>query len=285
VIEAGSSPGASDIASFDTGASGTSLTVNGVPAATYYVRVRAKNAAGLSAASNEIALIVGGGPAPCSAAPAAPTNFTASASGSTVTLTWTASGGATSYIVEAGASPGSSALANIDVGGTTSFSSASVPSGTYYLRVRAKNSCGTSGPTNEVALSVGPPAPLLLTPESELLVPQSGSSTGCAFHPTRGYGLRIIFDWTDVAAPAGISAYELFVIGPNATIPLVNRFVTASEFAFISCNAFVADRNLRGWQWRVRSLDSQGVLGVWSPTRIFHFAPCRLPNSSPCFAS
>src|SRR5262252_1140557 len=53
VIEAGSSTGSADIASFDTGSNATSLAVFNVPAGTYFVRVRAVNSAGISAPSSD----------------------------------------------------------------------------------------------------------------------------------------------------------------------------------------------------------------------------------------
>lgn len=58
LMEAGSAPGLADIvASLDVGLQ-TSLTANGVPPGTYYVRVRAANYAGLSAPSNEVTVHV-----------------------------------------------------------------------------------------------------------------------------------------------------------------------------------------------------------------------------------
>ena len=45
-IEAGSAPGLTNLASFNTGNASTSLTVPGVPNGTYYVRVRALDASG-----------------------------------------------------------------------------------------------------------------------------------------------------------------------------------------------------------------------------------------------
>src|SRR5207253_4400086 len=94
-----------------------------------------------------------------SGAPGAPSGLTASSSGSSVTLTWTApSTGAatTSYTIEAGSSPGAANLANFSTGSSaTMFSTSGVTPGTYYVRVRASNSAGVSAPSNEVTLVVG----------------------------------------------------------------------------------------------------------------------------------
>src|SRR5437762_178737 len=46
VVEAGAFTGASNLALFDTGNTNTSLVVTGVPAGTYFVRVRGRNSAG-----------------------------------------------------------------------------------------------------------------------------------------------------------------------------------------------------------------------------------------------
>jgi hypothetical protein len=60
VIEAGSVPGASDLASFDTQSPATSYTAFGVGNGTYYVRLRGTNSCGArSTASNEIPVNVG----------------------------------------------------------------------------------------------------------------------------------------------------------------------------------------------------------------------------------
>lgn len=92
--------------------------------------------------------------------PAAPT-LQASASGSTVSASWSAVPGALAYRVEAGISP-SVMLAGYEVGTLTSFSLPQVPGGTYYLRVRARNLSGAGAPSNVVGVSVStavaPPA-------------------------------------------------------------------------------------------------------------------------------
>ena len=154
IIEAGSTPGAANLANFSTGNSATMFSASGVGNGTYYVRVRAVSASGTSAPSNEATLVVGG--APCSA-PGSPSGLAViSNSGGTVVLAWNAaSGSPTSYIVEAGSASGLSNLANSDLGLTTTLTATGVGAGTYYVRVRAKNGCGTGAPSNEITLTVG----------------------------------------------------------------------------------------------------------------------------------
>jgi hypothetical protein len=77
-------------------------------------------------------------------------------SGGTVVLAWLpGANGPTSYVVEAGSSPGLANLANSDVGLTTTLTATGVGAGTYYVRMRARNACGVSGPSNEVVVRVG----------------------------------------------------------------------------------------------------------------------------------
>jgi hypothetical protein len=152
VVEAGSSPGGTNLASFDTGTTGQTLIVMAVPAATYFVRLRARNAAGLSGPSNEVVIVVTG--VPCSS-PDVPSGLGAAVNGSTVTLTWIGVTGAPAYVIEAGSSPGLSNLANFETPSpATSYTAFSVGAGSYYVRVKSRNSCGTSGASNEVLLTV-----------------------------------------------------------------------------------------------------------------------------------
>ena len=158
-IEAGSSPGGSNLANFDTGNTVTTLAVLAVPAGTYYVRVRGRNPVGLGDPSNEIVAVVAG--APCTP-PGAPSALAAIVNGSTVTLTWNGAAGARTYAIEAGSSPGATNLADFDVPGTpTSFTAINVAPGTYFVRVRSDNACGTSAASNEVVVIVAVPFPVL----------------------------------------------------------------------------------------------------------------------------
>jgi hypothetical protein len=156
-LEAGTAPGLANVASSVVGVAAT-FTAAGVPAGTYYVRVRAIAADGESAPSNEVTLVVGAGAGDCASAPSAPGTLAAvvSANSPLVALAWSApaSGCAPSgYMLQVGSAPGLSNLVTMPVGGT-SFS-ASAPAGTYYLRVVAVNNFGTSVPSNELIVSVG----------------------------------------------------------------------------------------------------------------------------------
>jgi len=154
VIEAGSAPGLSNLGNFSTGGTTTSFASSGIGAGSYYIRVKAANAAGTSAASNESLLTVSAGG--CAGAPGAPSGFLTSVNGSTVTLRWNeAAGNPTTYLVEAGSAPGLSNLASSDLGSpATSFVASGVGRGTYYVRLRGRNGCGTGPVSNETVLVV-----------------------------------------------------------------------------------------------------------------------------------
>jgi len=165
---------------------GNVLTVSAdLPRGRYHARVRAANNSGASADSNEVSFKIGRNLV-------APRGFTVLWIGTTAVLSWTApaADGAmedrpTSYVLEAGTTPGASDVATVPVGNVTRFE-ANVPSGTYYVRVRAVNDYGDSEPTEDLML-VAPGAPG---------APRSLTSTG-----TGAVNLR----WTasSGAAPTG----------------------------------------------------------------------------------
>jgi 5-hydroxyisourate hydrolase-like protein (transthyretin family) len=151
VVEAGSASGSASIASLNV--TGAVFSFSPVPNGFYFLRVRSRNAAGVSVASTEVMITVGNVPAP----PGAPSFTGASASSGTVTLNWAAptQGTATSYIIEAGSATGLSNLATLNTGSTaTTQSFTGVPPGTYYIRIRAVNAQGASVVSNERILTV-----------------------------------------------------------------------------------------------------------------------------------
>ncbi|MGD9902383.1 MAG: hypothetical protein AB7U83_02850 [Vicinamibacterales bacterium] len=150
VLEAGTVPGGIDIGAIPL-SSATTLVVS-APAGTYYTRVRATNACGVSAPSAEHVVVVTGMVVP----PNAPSGLAASVVGSTVSLTWTppASGGTpTGYQLEAGYAPGAANAAVVQTPGPA-LAAANVPPATYYVRVRAFNAAGPGPATADVAVVV-----------------------------------------------------------------------------------------------------------------------------------
>jgi hypothetical protein len=76
---------------------------------------------------------------------------------------------ATSYIIEAGSSSGATNIAVFDTGtAATTLTVTGVPSGTYFVRVRAQNTAGSSAPSNEIVLTVGVSAPCIPGPPTGL---------------------------------------------------------------------------------------------------------------------
>jgi len=144
VLEAGSAPGMSDVATVSVGNT-TSFSAN-VSAGSYYVRVKAVNDLGESDPTPDLELRAPG-------SPNAPTYFMASGEGSTVDLRWTAPPGVapTEYIIEAGSAPGRSDLAVLRVGNVVRFST-QAPPGVYYVRVRGVNASGVGAASNEVVV-------------------------------------------------------------------------------------------------------------------------------------
>ena len=84
-----------------------------------------------------------------------PPTLTFGVAATTVTLSWTASGAASSYVIEAGSGPGLSNVVVFDTGTrATSYVARDVPRGTYFVRLRARSACGSSAPSNEVVITV-----------------------------------------------------------------------------------------------------------------------------------
>jgi hypothetical protein len=156
-IQTGSAPGQSDLANIGTGTTSTVFSISGVPDGEYWVRVRGENEIGVGPASNELHLVVSTGTQrPCTVPPTTPSEVHFSIRDSAITLTWAPSAGSpTSYVVEAGSRSGGTDIVVTDLGRTdTSFVAPNVPRGTYFVRLRARNACGTSEPSSDMVIVV-----------------------------------------------------------------------------------------------------------------------------------
>jgi hypothetical protein len=157
ILEAGFTPGASNLFASPTGSAATTFTSRGADAGTYFVRVRASNAEGTSEPSNEVKVVVSAsGSASCTAAPSTPNGLRSSVSGSTVTLAWDGSTlGPTSYVIEPWWGADGKNRAGHDTDGVaTTLTADGVTPGTYVIRVRARNACGSSAPSRKVTITV-----------------------------------------------------------------------------------------------------------------------------------
>ena len=93
----------------------------------------------------------------CTGPPAAPADVSHSKAGDMVTITWRAPVGGdapTTYVVEAGSGPGQNNQGTFVTPGTASSFQRQAPAGTYYVRMFARNACGSSPASNEVVVTV-----------------------------------------------------------------------------------------------------------------------------------
>lgn len=154
-LEAGSTAGAANLAVVGAPPVPTSLTFAGVPAGTYFVRVRSVSPGGLSGPSNELVVTIGA--TGCTSAPPAPIAFAAAVNGRSVTLSWdvpSTTSGPTSLILEAGSATGLANLAIIAIDGGLRSLVVDAPPGQYFVRLRGQNACGTSGASGEIVVTV-----------------------------------------------------------------------------------------------------------------------------------
>jgi hypothetical protein len=180
VVNGYSSAGLAMSATGSFGFTGNSYVIGGLPAGTYYASTSGARfhlneifndvpcpggtctqaatiatgtpitvAAGATAPNVNFALTPRNDP------PGAPQNFSVTALGFGAQMSWsppTSGGLATSYVVEAGLTPGGTVVSLPSA--TTSLSVPGVPSGTFYLRVRGVNAVGTGPASAEFTLVV-----------------------------------------------------------------------------------------------------------------------------------
>ena len=151
VLYAGTAPGRTDLASFDTGSTLTGWS-GAAPPGLYYVRVAARTACGVGPLSNEVAVPVG-----AAAPPEAPGALSAAVSGNVVSLSWSAPASGpmpSSYLLEAGSASGASDLAAFDTGSAATSIGGAVAPGRYFVRIRARVGGATGPASNEVVVDV-----------------------------------------------------------------------------------------------------------------------------------
>jgi hypothetical protein len=249
------------VADFPTNSLLTTLSA-AAPPGTYYVRVRALNAAGRGEPSNEVRLVLGV-VGPC-APPPPPTNVSGTAAATLLTLQWSPAAGATAYVIDAGSTPGSSNIASFDTGNSNTTFSANAPAGTYFIRLRARNGCGISAPSAEITVTIGASAPTPNVPPGIPALRVLGytvtGSFGNAYivgevQNTGGGVATFVNVRATVTTPAGPSAPSTYVKGPIQRRMTRTGFVTSSSLAAGETGCFRIITNVPPSQLTVLAVD------------------------------
>jgi hypothetical protein len=93
----------------------------------------------------------------CSAPPSAPSGVAVVAVGTTGRVTWApppATESVTTYIIEVGSTPGANNQGTFVAPGTATSFEREAGAATYYVRVFARNACGTSPASQEQTLTI-----------------------------------------------------------------------------------------------------------------------------------
>jgi cellulose 1,4-beta-cellobiosidase len=173
---------------------------------TYYYVVAASNASGSSANSAQVLAT------PVAPVLAAPTGLTATAGNASVTLTWTAVPGATSYSVKRSTVSGGPYAALATTSAAT-LTDASVTNGTtYYYVVAASNASRTSAYSSQV--SATPVASIAFT----------SSATGSPSSVAQGTSATVKATVTCTAGSLANGNIQIYILDPNGNETALQNF-------------------------------------------------------------
>jgi fibronectin type 3 domain-containing protein len=180
---------------------------------TYYYVVTATNSAGTSPNSNEASAT------PKLPAPGAPTSLSATGGNASVSLSWTAASGATSYQLSRSTTKGGPYTAVGSAVTTTSGTDSTVTNGTtYYYVVTATNSGGTSPNSNEASAIPTAPAPPSNVPQNLAVTATWNSTTSTPVNQC---------SWSSVTSATG---YRLYTVS-GTTLTLVMDGISGTTYS------------------------------------------------------
>ena len=181
------------------------------PTGTYYVRLRAKNAAGESEPTPTLRLDAG-----CTAPPGAPRFVNLFVNGSRLDLEWSrGQGNVASYVLEVGSASGLSDILTTPLSVSTRTIGGDVGPGTYYIRVKAANACGTGPASSEVFAVVGSATAFPGIPEN-LTATVSGSNISLSWSPPSSGGTPTGYV-LEAGSGQGLADIARLTLGPVTT--------------------------------------------------------------------
>ena len=186
------------------------------------------------------------------AAPTAPTNLTASVSGSRVSLAWgrgTGGSPATEYLLYVSTTSRGNDVLNAFSVGNVLTAAGDLPRGRYYARVRARNGSGTSTSSNQVEFVVG----------RRLVAPAGFRVTW--------QGTRATLSWTPAAAVAAEDVPSSYVLEAGSGPGLAD----VASIAVGNVTSFSTDIGAGTYYVRVRSVNEYG--GSQATTDVVLIAP------------
>ncbi len=178
--------------------------------------------------------------------PTAPSNLTATLSGSQINLSWTASTdnvGVTGYRVERCQGPGCSSFVQIATATTTTYSDTGLGAGSYSYRVRATDAAGNLSPYSNIASAT---------------IPDTQPPTAPSGLTATGRGSQINLAWTASTDNVGVTGY-LLERCQGAGCSNFAQIATSTVTTYIDTGLA-----LDSYSYRVRANDAVGNLSSYS---------------------